>query len=235
MNQEIAVTQAPNGPLTWGWYLVVFAVMPMLGANMAAAVLGPGAFQTLVGTIVGFSVAGGIVWLWRRIPSLFARLALGALFLVVAAVSALVAQALLESRDDKTAASAPAAQQPEIANPYAKYVDQPIDKEKVAWNQRAIIDPYRTAPELQRVDYDPWAQYAPVCEAGFHVVGKQCFKDCPDGYYAVAANVDECKRKIPPIVKRGFFGGCPAGYTDHPSDPEKCMLPIYAARMMKPK
>jgi hypothetical protein len=100
MNQKNDATQAPNGPLTWIWYLVVFALMATRGANMAVAVLGHGAFQVLVGTMVGLLVAGGIAWLWRRIPSLIARLILGSVILVVTAVSALVAQALLESRND---------------------------------------------------------------------------------------------------------------------------------------
>lgn len=103
MNQNIAVTQALNGPLTWIWYLVVFALMTTLGVNMATAVLGQGAFQALVGTMVGFFTAGGIVWLWRRISSPTVRLILGGAILAVAAVAALMAQTLLESRNDVAA------------------------------------------------------------------------------------------------------------------------------------
>ena len=108
MNQNIAVTQGPNGPSTWIWYVVVFALMTTLGAYMAAAVFGHGAFQALVGTMVGLFAAEGIVWLWRRIPSPIARLILDTLFLAVVTVSALVAQAILESRDDRAAMAIPA-------------------------------------------------------------------------------------------------------------------------------
>lgn len=100
MNQNVSVTQAPNGPLTWIWYLCLLAVMTTLGSNMAVAMVGQGSFQAFIGALVGALAAVAIAWLWRQIRSLTTRLILGALFLVVAAISALVAQSLLESRDD---------------------------------------------------------------------------------------------------------------------------------------
>lgn len=42
------------------------------------------------------------------------------------------------------------------------------------------------------------------------------------------------KTTMPPyFVDRGWFGGCPTGYVDHPADPKKCALPYAAARILR--
>ncbi|EPG5379809.1 TPA: hypothetical protein UN285_000433 [Stenotrophomonas maltophilia] len=83
---------------------------------------------------------------------------------------------------------------------------------------------------------NPYARYAqPQCAAGFKPVGKSCFKVCPDGQHAPAANLDRCEKDVPQFVKRGFFGGCPTGYVGHPADPRQCTLPIIAERMLRPR
>lgn len=82
---------------------------------------------------------------------------------------------------------------------------------------------------------DPWALYAKpatVCPAGFKPVGDTCFRICKTGYHASAAGDEgKCVKDIAPVVDRGFLGGCPTGYTDHPFDPKKCVLPGVAARI----
>lgn len=53
---------------------------------------------------------------------------------------------------------------------------------------------------------------------------------------APAANPDAEQQRDPPaprFVERGWFGGCPAGYVDHPSNPKLCALPYVAERMMQ--
>lgn len=150
MNQKIAVAQAPSGPLTWIWYLCVLAVMTTLGSNMANAVMGPEGFWSFIGAMTGVASAAFIAWLWRNIHSLTARLILGALFLIVAAISALIAQALLESRDSYTAAT-PTTQEPAKPNVFDQFDNEPIDKSKVIWDQPAA-QPQFSQAEIDRVN-----------------------------------------------------------------------------------
>lgn len=72
-----------------------------------------------------------------------------------------------------------------------------------------------------------------TCPAGFRAIGNQCFKVCPEGKHAAAAGVDRCDKDVPLMVKRGFFGGCPGGYVNHPVDPKQCVLPAVADRMRR--
>lgn len=77
--------------------------------------------------------------------------------------------------------------------------------------------------------------HANPCGAGFRSVGSSCFKICPDGFHAIGAGSDQCAKDIPLFVGRGFFGGCPSGYVDHPVDPDQCALPAVSDRMMHPR
>lgn len=87
--------------------------------------------------------------------------------------------------------------------------------------QQKIVDPYAGMTVLQ-------------CAEGFRKIGNACFKKCPEGQTAAAANVDRCvKAPPPPFVKRGFFGGCPTGYVDHPTDPQQCALPAAAHYILR--
>ena len=157
MNQNVTAAQVPNGPLTWIWYLVVFAVMTTLGSKTAGAVLGHGAFQAALGTAGGIIFAAGLAWLWRQIPSLIARLILGALFLIVAAVSALVAEAILESHEDYAAEAVPAQMAEE--GPWTQYQQPapPIDTNKVVWDQPVMQQQFSQA-EIDRANASLQAQ-----------------------------------------------------------------------------
>lgn len=137
MNQKAAVAQAPNGPLTWIWYLVIFAFMSTLGVKLAAATIGQGAVAALVGTTAGLLATYGIAWLWRQIPSLTARLILGIVILVVVTVATLVAQALQEYADDRAAVTAPTSLTPQV--PWEQY--QPV---------APVEQPSQLTPDEQR-------------------------------------------------------------------------------------
>lgn len=53
---------------------------------------------------------------------------------------------------------------------------------------------------------------------------------CPKGQ---VFKFEHCIDKPERYVKRGVFGGCPAGYVDHPATPELCTLPAVAAHMAR--
>lgn len=59
----------------------------------------------------------------------------------------------------------------------------------------------------------------------------------PEGFRQISppfpkASVDT--EHPPPEVPRGWFGRCPNGYIDHPTDPRKCAVPALAARYHQP-
>lgn len=112
----------------------------------------------------------------------------------------------------------------------------------------------------QRVTPPPgWRMLTPWCANGYVDHTGTCFR-CPAGYIYVfgAARclrcpeglelvepTGACAKPCPRgqersgeactpagIVERGWFG-CPAGYVDHPADPDKCVLPYVAERMLR--
>lgn len=100
----------------------------------------------------------------------------------------------------------------------------------------ATVPAWAPAPVLaQQKIVDPFARMTVLqCADGFRKIGNACFKKCPEGQTAAAANVDRCvKAPPPPFVKRGFFGGCPTGYVDHPTDPQQCALPAAAHYILR--
>lgn len=58
---------------------------------------------------------------------------------------------------------------------------------------------------------------------------------CPAGFEPSGQPGDRCEKIPPRFVDRGIFGGCPAGYVAHPSDPRKCTLPVIAERILRPR
>lgn len=53
---------------------------------------------------------------------------------------------------------------------------------------------------------------------------------CPEGEQKISGH---CVDRPDRVVERGFTGGCPTGYVDHPSSPDLCALPLEAARLLR--
>lgn len=59
-------------------------------------------------------------------------------------------------------------------------------------------------------------------------IDKPAGASCKKGHHL---DDGECVRDIPRVVDRGFFG-CTHGYVQHPADPEKCVLPVIAEKIL---
>ncbi len=113
--------------------------------------------------------------------------------------------------------------------PWTKYQAQPSAKPAYTPKPGDIFISDEDARVKWKIAAD--GKMVQFCEPGFKLVVNACYRECERHHYAPEPWVDECKLNKN-FVDRNFFGGCPAGYVDHPMEPEQCALPAIAERML---